>query len=429
MIIPLSQWLTRTPRMVPLFWQFVGVCLFLQSASPLLDIAVVSWPGFPGHTKGFEIAIVDFLMMAMLLSLNSARQKSPIPFKLPMLLYFASICLSAVISDTPTAALFYVWQLLRMYLFFFVVARCCADDAHALPSLMKGLAIGLLVQCGFVLYQKFGLGYVQTVGTFSHQNLLGLVSNLVVLTVLAAVLARPSSYILLSVPLAGLIIAAFSASRATQGLIVLGFVLVYGGSILFAYTSRKLRFGLMGLVVAVAFVPVALGALDNRLASKGLSDFDIGYDERGAYKEAASLMVSDYPLGVGANQFVLVANVQGYYDRAGVAAVAGSRAGTVHNIYWLTLAEAGYLGLAMFLILHAAAIIKAFRLTWRYRKKDDSNYVFGAGVALLITCLHSNFEWVTIVAVPQYFIAALLAIIAGMSVRLTSRPQTSHVSP
>ncbi len=428
MIVPLSHALARNPRFIPLFWQAVGLCLFLQSASPFLDIAIISWAGYAGHTQGLEIAIVDFMMMAMLLSLNTTDRKSAIPLKLPMVLYFASICLSAVISATPTAGLFYVWQLLRMYLFFFVVARCCADDARMLPSLMKGLAIGLLVQCGFVLYQKFGLGVVQTTGTFSHQNLLGLVSNLVVLTIFAVVLARPGSYLSLSVPLAGLIIAAFSASRATQGLIAFGFVLSYCCSTFLAYTSRKLKFGLAGLAAAAVFIPIALGALETRLTSQGIPDFDFGYDERGAYEQAALMMISDYPFGVGANQFVVVANTEGYYDRAEVAATRSSRAGTVHNIYLLTLAEAGYFGIATLLILLAAAIIKAFRLVWRYRKNSDSDYILAAGMALLVTCLHSNFEWVTIVAVPQYFVAMVLAIIAGVSVRLTSRPQSSRIS-
>ena len=56
-------------------------------------------------------------------------------------------------------------------------------------------------------------------------------------------------------------------------------------------------------------------------------------------------MIADHPLGVGANQYVIVANTGGYSARAGVPWNTDERAAPVHDAYYLVTAELGFLGL------------------------------------------------------------------------------------
>ena len=104
------------------------------------------------------------------------------------------------------------------------------------------------------------------------------------------------------------------------------------------------------------------------------------------------MMLSDHPLGVGANNFVVVAIVEGYTRKRGVG--YNSRLAHVHNIYWLVAAETGYLGLITFVLLLLHPISVAFLCGWRNRKDRRGELLLGFGVALLIVYIHSFFEWI-----------------------------------
>src|SRR5258708_24919325 len=105
------------------------------------------------------------------------------------------------------------------------------------------------------------------------------------------------------------------------------------------------------------------------------------------------MMVGDHPMGVGANHYVIVANTEGYSDRAGVIPTSGSRGANVHNVYWLVLAETGYVGIAAFLLLLAQPLFMAFRTAWSHRRDWRGDVLLGLGVALLAVYVHSLLEW------------------------------------
>src|SRR5258706_13265829 len=70
-----------------------------------------------------------------------------------------------------------------------------------------------------------------------------------------------------------------------------------------------------------------------------------GSDEaRTAMQDAAALLFSTHPLGVGANNYVLAANAYGANAAAGLSWT--EFAAFVHNAYLLVAAETGFLRLA-----------------------------------------------------------------------------------
>jgi hypothetical protein len=415
MIVPLAMLIRQSDSRMRFAWFGIGAMLFLYSGFGPLGLSLISWAYYAGHTKALEVTIIDVLACAMFLAQGKANNAKP-PFRIVMALYFLSAAVSIAIASIKMPALFYCWQLLRMYLLYVVVFRGSFDRKN-IDYLLLGMAAGLIVEFLLVVYGRLA-GNFQPSGTFSHRNALGIVSNLVFIPLVSLVLAERGRSIFSLAILSGLGIAALTASRATFGLAMIGTVLSYLFSILNGFSTRKMIMGLSGAVVAAIALPVGFATLDLRQATLESYSDTSDYDEREAFKNAASWMLSDHPFGVGANNFVVAANTQGYYDRAGVAAVAGSRSAHVHNLYWLTLAELGYFGFIALCALLLLPLVRALHVAWVSRGKPESDLLAGLGLSLAVCYVHSYFEWITIVATTQYFLAVNFGLIAAISTKM-----------
>ena len=95
------------------------------------------------------------------------------------------------------------------------------------------------------------------------------------------------------------IIAILTASRATIGLAGFGFVAVFLLSALRTWTSRKAVVALLGAIALAALTPLALSSLETSICCPAPISED--YDEREALMTAAATMLSDTPMGIGAN--------------------------------------------------------------------------------------------------------------------------------
>jgi O-antigen ligase len=412
-ILPLSDWLRRNPSEVPKVWVLMGFLSFLFV--PLhLYIATISWPLWPGFVKGAELSILDLLALIIYFSLPRARHS--LPFQLSIAFYFCAVLISAFQANVPMAALFYSWQLARIFLVYAVVVRACADERVA-PALLKGMALGLCLEACIVIWERFGLGIIQTGGTFGHQNLLGLMSYFVVFPAFALLLAGQRGWLLALVPLAGAIIAVLTTSRGTIGMASFGYAAIFLLSALRRWTARKALVALIGVVAIAALAPLAFSSFERRFALEARWA-DPEYDERAAFEKAASMMLADHPMGVGANNYVLVANADGYNTRAGVAPTIGSGSANVHNVYLLVAAETGYLGLIAFVVLLLRPLTVAFRCGWRNRGDRRGDLLLGLGVALLAVYIHSTFEWIFVTFQAQYMFAMTAGLVAGLADQL-----------
>jgi O-antigen ligase len=413
-ILPVSVWLRRNPSHTPKAWMLMGFLPF--GLIPFhLFVAPISWAGWEGYVQGVEVSVLDTLAVTLYLTLPGAR--NPIPFRLSMALYFMAVLLSVFQAGAPVGALFYLWQLARMFLIYAVVTRGVFADPRVAPALMTGLAAGLFMEGGIVVWQRFGLGLLQTPGTFFSQNILGLVSHLVVFPFFALLLAGTRGWLPAGVAVAGVLVEVLTTSRATVGLAGFGYATVFVLSALRQWTSRKLLVLSVGAVAVAALTPLALSAFERRLQVLDSETYQ-NYDEREAFKAAAAMILADHPMGVGANNYVIAANIGGYNQRAGVAPVNGSEAAHVHNIYWLVAAETGYLGLVTFVFLLLCPLTVALRCGWRYRGDKRGDLLLGIGVAMLLVYLHSFFEWNFIGFEPQYVFALQMGLVAGLAQQL-----------
>ena len=392
--------------------------LMLMGALPwVLDtfhlfMAIISWVDWPGYVKGFEFSLLDALALAVYLSLP--RHGLRCHFR-SMALYFVAALLSVLLARVPMAALFYAWQLARMYLVYAVVTTACAADLRAVRALMNGMVAGLFLEAADVVWERFGLGVLQAGGT-THQNLLGMMSHFVVFPFFALLLTGERGWLPAAGTLAGVIVQVLTTSRATLGLAGFAYAALFVLSAVRQWTSQKGRILLIGVAVAASLAPFIISSLEHRFA---VENAIVGnYDERAAFERAAAMILSDYPLGVGANHYADVSITEGYSAKAGVAPTRGSMTAQVHNIYWLVVAETGYLGLATFVLFLLRPMTVAFACGWRHRKDRRGDLLLGLGMALLIVYIHSFFEWIFITFKVQYMFAFEVGMIAGLAQQL-----------
>jgi O-antigen ligase len=407
-IVPVSNWLRNNPRAAPKIWILMGFLPF--GISPLhLYMAPIFWADWAGYVTGTKFSALDSLALAIYISLPRAR--SPLPFRLSMALYFSAVLLSVVQAEVPMAALFYAWQLARMFLIYAVVARGCGDP-RVPTALLTGMAVGLFWQAGVVLWQRVGLNMLQAAGTEGHQNALGMASHFIVFPFFALLLAGQGRWLPAAAVLAGAIVEALTTSRATIGLAGLGYATVFVLSALRRWTSLKALVLLVGMATVAVATPFVLSSI----AQRGADQLRGSDESRVQLERAAATMLSDNFMGVGADNFVDAANVRGYDQQAGVDWT--SRGAIVHNVYWLVAAETGYPGLITFVFFLLRPLTVALRCGWRNRGDKRGDLLLGLGAALMVVYIHSMFEWVFIADQLQYMFAMEMGLVAGLAAQL-----------
>jgi O-antigen ligase len=261
------------------------------------------------------------------------------------------------------------------------------------------------------------MGVVQAPGTMSHQNLLGMMTHFVALPVFAMLLSGQATGWVLSAAPIGLAIDVLTTSRGALGFALLGLATIFILSSLRKWTARKRTVLVIGVLGALLIIPLAISSFDRRFSDQAeliASD----YNERAAFEKAATLMLSDNPMGQGANHYVIAANLGDYNNRAGVVPVVGSESANVHNVYFLVAAETGYLGLFTFVLMLLRPLTVALRCGWDNRGDRRGDLLIGLGVTLLIVYLHGLFEWIFVLLETQYMFAMDLGLVAGLATQL-----------
>lgn len=412
-LIPLPGYLRRNPLHAPKVWMLLGFLPFVVDYLHLY-MALDSAPEWVGYVKGAEISVIDLLATALYFTTSGIRHP-PLPFRIVMLFYLGVVLLSALQAFVPIEALFFLWQLSRMFVLYMAVTRGCVDP-RVTPALLDGMGAGLILEAAFAIWQRFGLGMIQTHGTVNSQNLLGLMSHLVILPFFALLLAGRRGLFPVLVLLAGGFVVVSTASRGTIGLEGFGVAIIFVLSTGAKWTSWKGRILMIGVVAMSFLVPAAISSFQERFSNYPI---DVGsYDERAAYIKAAGMMLTDHPLGVGANQFAVIGNIDHYYERAGVQIYSYALAGNVHNLYLLTAAELGYPGLIGLLFLLARPLIVAFRCGWNNLGDYRGDLLLGLGGGLLTVYFHSWVEWILVTVAPEYLLAIAFGLVAGNAQQL-----------
>lgn len=388
-----------------------GTLFFLH---PLLYVAPVSWPAWPGPVKGIEISLIDSIAVAIIAA-TQGRARAPMLLKVGLAIFATALAISLVAGIQAWPASFYAWQVLRAVLVYLAVSRASAVDPRVPIAILSGLAIGVLVNC-FVAMQQFLSGDIQAGGRVGHQNLLGMMTHFATMPAFALLLGGKRTWLPAAIVVAGATIAVVGGSRATIGLFGIGLVVTTVLSIRHSRTPRKGVFAGVAVAALAMAAPLMTWAVDRRSEAARESS----NRERQAFTNAAKMIIADYPLGVGGNQYVVVANVGGYSARAGVAWNAANRSAPVHNAYYLTGAELGYLGLIGLLTILAGI----FQIGWKALRRtsgEHADFAVGTLAAVIVVAAHSYYEYITVTFYIQYLLGMTVGILVGVASAATRR--------
>lgn len=417
--------------------QYLAHACFLVGALPFflnfhLYVAPVSWAYWPGTVKGIEVSLLDAIALGMLLA-TKGKAPTPLPIKVFFGVYVLGLVISTATGQQAIPAIFYAWQLMRAVLVYLAVSRAAAIEPRAPFALIAGIGSSVLFECAVAVWQYLH-GVPQAGGTLGHRTGIGMMSHSAVMPAFALLLGGSRKPIAIAVIVAGAVIAYVGASRATLGLYGLGLLITLILSMRHKMTGRKLTIG----VAALAFLAVAAPLASMAIERRGAEDVESSNQERHALIEAAELIIADHPFGVGANNYVLVANIGGYSQRAGVSWYHVSRSEPVHNSYLLTLAELGWIG-----FIGLVGFVGCFiGLGWKALRKLPpgplSDLFVGILGAIIITAIHSGFEFIPMMFYLHYLIAMDLGLMVGIiaahmrakrKVAAAARPRPSFPLP
>lgn len=402
----------------------LGLLLF-STGTIALDASIISWRTWPGISRGIILSFVDTIAIA-LIATRRGRFSLP-PFLGLCVLLFVPMTLATLTATVKLAAAFSVLQFAQLVLLYVAIAPEL-ERTSAVHNLLKGMALGLIVQAGYVIQQKL-TGVIQAGGTTPHQNILGMMVQLSALPLIAAALEGMRSKLVYAGIFAATICIAGGGSRASIGFFALGVALLLVVSLVRRTTPRKwAAIGAIAAAVAIA-TPLTLGTLRDRF---GENEIVTGDRSREDLERAARAIASDHPLGVGPNNFVTINNTQGYAVRAGMEWGAGTLDKPVHNAYLLARAESGWAGqIGLFLLIGGVAFA-GFRTGFRLRKIETIGISLGCACGITTVALHSNYEyaWYLVEVQRLFFVnAALIAACMAVAAKTERQLRTARVTP
>ncbi|WP_120716553.1 O-antigen ligase family protein [Tsuneonella amylolytica] len=409
MVPVLVWWLKAYPHQRKWAYAAIGALPFVINAVNL-DAAFIAWSTWPGYAKGLIFTALDSLALALIITFRGSFRR--LPLQITVLFYLIATIVSLAFSGSAMSSAFYVFQVGRLFLVFVAVAAVVAKP-HGIRFLCFGLGFGAIFQAVAAVNERFS-GALQSSGTMGHQNLLGMMLHFVTLPLLALLLAGEKNKLVPVGLIAALVAVALGASRGAIGFVAMGIGLLFLLSLLRGANAHKRKVVGAAVVGLMIIGPLTYESLTRRLEVAPTASAS-GYDERAAFERAARAMWSDHPMGVGANQYVVTANTQGYSKNAGVAWSWRSRSANVHNVYLLVGAETGYLGLIALIAMFGSAIALGFRYVARHPKDPRGDVVLGFTVAILVMSVHSLYEWIFVTYQAQYMFAIALGVIAGFA--------------
>ena len=412
LILTPALWLhlRSNPKHLPAAAFFLALLPFIDakfnlSASP---IAVPTWPGI---AKGIDISLTDGIALAMLLATGRGA-RSPTSVKIALGIYVTAFFVSLIAAPIKIPSIMYGWQIIRVVIVYLAVVRATASQPRVPIALLTGLFVGVAIQAIVAVVGHAG-GASQAGGWIGEQNLTGMVTHLVVYPAFALFLGgRYSKWAAFAV-LCAVFVAFAGGSRATIGLMSGGLIATAILSSVHRMTGRKVAIAFSAVFIMLIAAPIFYAAIERRStqAREGSSE------DRVLMQNAASMMISDHPFGVGANRYVIVANLAGYSARAGVPWNQANRAAPVHNTYYLTTAEMGWFGLVGLLSVLGTFAVLSFSMLRKAPEGFEGDFVVGFTVSVLMITVHAYFEWITLL----WIVEVIFAMNAGLFVALRDR--------
>lgn len=365
----------------------------------------IDW--YRGHCRGFEFNFLEAVAMAFALCAWLEKRKDFRFFPPGLwiwLLWVTVSLLSAASALEPSYAFMPAVKFAKMG-FVLIGIFAILRDERDIKAMMRGFAIGLIIQIIVCLWARYVHGSYRVLGWFEHQNPMAIWSYTVALPMLGLILTKRTSksdMLLFSCAYgaAGLAVV-FSVSRASLGLFGIGTMAVMLGSFTQGVSIKKTA---LVALMSIAGVLVMLKAADTFMARMG-SDDSPKNDLRYALNKQSAAMFRDHPvIGTGWNNYGLLnsrprgakySKIMEDWERArGSTIYLKNFRGNplTESLYWLTLAETGALGLTTFMCFALFTLWCGTRASLAFWKSSLGLMLFGATVALALNYFHGQYE-------------------------------------
>jgi hypothetical protein len=402
---PLLGWWLSQNRL----WERVafGLLAFMPSWFPgKLTLMLGSVELYRGHTKGFEASLIEFFAVALIVS-AALRRDHNFRWLPPGVWIYLGWCGLSALSVFAAANQLYVLMAATKFtkaVLVFIGAFQAFRDEEDLRWLLHGLVLGLIIQALVCLKLRYVDGQWQTKGWFEHQNPMAMWAYLCSLPLLSVALApatnrRDTAVYLAGFAAAGLCIL-LSVSRGALAAFSAGAVAIVALAAL-----RGLTWKLAGLttVGAVGALMVGLVALDSLMMRVQEASSHEDADLREVLNQQSSAMLRDHALGVGWNNFGIAnslpiehyAQILMDWDQSrGFRIIDENYLANplTESLYWLLLAENGWLGFLSFVAFLLVTLWWATRGTIAFWRTPTGYFAVGLLVALTLTYFQGTVE-------------------------------------
>ena len=417
-----ALWLTRVRGIL------VSLMIFFTVLGAHGSLNLVSRELYRGPDRGFEFTAADLVCWALIVAIVTRFPRRIKWFPLNswlLLLFFLNACLLAVIASEPLFTAFSLWKCVRIFCLYWCTVNCLRLGTNR-RYVWLGYAGAASVITVLALQQKFLFHIYRVNGPFDHSNTIPLYANLILPVLLIWGLCDrqlPLWKSVLSIALSlGLLFAVICTfSRAG--------IAFAAGSFVCALLWANVRSSSMRVRTATAVLSVLMAAGTLRVAGPIISRIQTApkasETARDEFNYAARLMLLDHPFGVGLNNFSYVLTTHAGYRQHFAAMKNEEQSGVCHHIYWLTAAETGYLGLALYLAVVVRFCWSALRGAMR-NKSIHGTLLFGVFLGFGALQASGFYEWAfRLTPVLQLF--AIQSAVAVAWAAESSRTQTATI--
>ncbi len=392
----------------------LAALIFSTALGDFANINFMSMETYRGPDRGFEITLTDLIAWALIIAMliQYPKRLTWFPYNSGWMLgFFGLACVSAIMAPQKLLSAFTLFKFVRIYIVYWCTVNCLRTRVAPQYIWWGLLAIGSFTTL-LTVKQVYLDGIHRIPGPFDHSNTLPLYLNLLIPLLLMWGLCdrhfKPV-YVIVSVLTTLGMTCSVVLTYSRAGMLLAG-AGVLGTLTVAVLRARSIRVTATLFIVFFAMLVVGIKVADN-VIDRFLNAPKSSGEARKEFNQAAAMMVRDHKFGVGINNFSYVLTHTPKY-RAHIKVMRYEKqAGVVHHIYWLTAAETGYLGLAVFLIVIARFAWRAGRCGWRSRSLQG---ILLIALALGFCTLHASgfLEWAARISPVTY----LFAITAGISV-------------
>lgn len=431
--LPLSIFLCRLSKT---FMYLFFTLMIFSLVAPRWSITFLSHEIYKSATRGFEIHIADLIAIILFLSMLFRREEFKIrwlpPLMIPMLLYFAIGWISWAMIGRDTMPIYDIhyqdedvkpipYFELTLYplfeiakigrgIFIFWVVFNFMQDKRAYKYLVVAFSAIILCITGMELYGRYVQGlYRPDFGGFQFNDINTLVGLLSLTIFPLAYVTRSflkSSWYWMMVG-CGCLTIILTVSRSSLAGFIFGvlFIIIW---MIIRYPTAK-NIAITAFAAFIGFL-LFLKAADTLMVRFNEKSIDEDMIERIHLDDAAYLMGKEHFFGVGLGNFSAW-EVNSYGQRADA-----NPYNIPHNIWFLTFAELGYLGIIFFVLIWVRFYQMLFSGIRIFGRFDNWKYGFplllGILAASIVIQFQNRFHF-TYRQTSVYFIMHILSALAA----------------